>query len=182
MIKIIPTKLKQGIISSLILGALLSLLIFLMIQTLLAQVILDLILPYTEDAEGMFNIFLIFMLIESIGIIVSIVVPFFMGKMIPPRMIYISAILGLICMLLFWFVISFLTTFFWYPEIYVGLVGYDIIAYSPIIIVYYGIYVVGNITVIWWFTIITYYIFYTLFLYLFARKQSIRKIEVEYKW
>jgi len=182
VIKIIPTKLKQGIISSLILGCLLSSLIFLMIQTLLAQVILDLILPFTENAEGMFNIFLIFMLIESIGIVISIIVPFFMGKMIPMRMIYLSAILGLLSMLLFWFMISFLTTFFLYPEIYEGLVGYDVIAYSPIIIVYYGIYVVGDITVIWWFTIITYYIFYALFLYLFARKQSVRRIKVEYRW
>lgn len=182
MIKIIPTKLKQGIISSLILGCLLSSLIFLMIQTLLAQVILDLILPYTTDAEGMFNIFLIFMLIESIGIVISIIVPFFMEKIIPRWMIYASASLGLLSMLLLWFSISFLTTFFLYPEIYEGLEGYDIIKYSPIIIVYYGIYVVGDITVIWWFTIITYYIFYALFLYLFARNQSIRRIEVVYKW
>jgi hypothetical protein len=153
-----------------------------MIQTLFAQILLDLILPYTADAGGMFNIFMIFLLIESIGIVISIVVPFFMGKMIPARMIYVSAILSLISTLLLWFVISFLTTFFWYPEIYVGLEGFEIVAYSPIIIVYYGIYVVGNITIIWWFTIITYYIFYALFLYLFARKQSIRRIEVEYKW
>jgi len=182
VIKIIPTKLKQGIISSLILGALLSLLIFSMILTLFAQILLDLILPFTVDASGMFNIFIIFLLIESVGIVISIIVPFFMGKMIPARMIYLSAILGLISMLLFWYVISFLTTFFMYPEIYVGLVGYEVIGYSPIIIVYYGIYVVGSITVIWWFTIITYYIFYALFLYLFARKQSIRSIKVEYKW
>ena len=182
MIIIIPTKLKQGIISSLILGALLSLLIFLMIEVLLAQVILDLILPFMQSNEGLFMIFLIFMLIEMVGILISIAIPFFMFKVIPTRMIAISSILALLCMLLFWFMLSFLATFFYYPEIYAGLEGYEIIAYSPLIIVYYGVYVIEDITVIWWFSIITYYIFYALFLYLFARKQSIRKIEVEFKW
>jgi len=178
----LPIQVKKGIINSLIAGSLFTLLIFFMIMVLSAQLFLDIILPYTESADGMFNIFIIFMLIESIAIVISVVVPFFMGKAIKQYMIFASAILGILSMLLFFYVISFLSVFFYYSEIFEGLEGFDAIRYSPVIIVYFGIYVIGDITIIWWFSIIIYYCFYALFLYLFARKLTRKRIAVVYKW
>ena len=177
-------KLREGIISSILLSGLFSTLIFLMIEVIFAQMVLDYVLPLTQDSGMYFNVFLIFIGGEMIALTISIIIPFIMRRKLPKSLILKASLLGFLVNLVFWIILSFMLLFFLYPEIFKNIVGYEIIFITPVLVVYLGIYVFNDVTFIWFLSQITYFLFFALFLYLFGRKNrnTTRIIEVNYRW
>lgn len=162
------------IVASVILGAVISIIIFFMLEVLLAQLLVDLILDQLGK-NSYFNILLILLLGESIAVIINIVISILIIKQIKKSIVILSAGLALISNLfLLWFSISFIPLIIIYPEIFVNIEWYELPFTIPTLIMYFGIYIINDVTKIWLVTQITYFILFGFFIILFREKKKLR--------
>lgn len=172
------------IIASVILGSIVSIIIFFMLQVVYAQIIVDFILEQLGE-DAYMNILLILIGGEMIAIITSIVISIITVKQIKKTAVLTAAALAFISNLFLWFVISFVTMFTLYPEIFVNVEWYEIPAITPTLIMYFGIYVLNSVTMIWLVTQITYFILFAFYILLLRkRKKRIKRIKEKgrYRW
>lgn len=165
------------IFASVSLGALFSIMIFFMIEVFYAQVLLDYVIANLDDSDAYFNILLIFIGGEFIAILSSIITSLLIIRNVKRISIYKAILFSFILNLVLWFAISFLSIFFLFPEVFENIMGYEIIIISPILAVYFGVYVLNDITLVWIFTQITYFILFGIFLIRFyeSKKEEKRK-------
>lgn len=173
------------ILASVIMGAIISIIIFYMLEVIMAQFLVDLILDQLGE-DAYFNILLILLMGESIAIVVSIVISIMITKEIKKSIILVSAGLALISNLILWFAISFITMLISYPEIFQNIRWYEILFISPTLIMYFSIYILDNVTRIWLITQISYFILFGIIILLF-RKGKKKKIKIKeknknYRW
>lgn len=154
------------------LGALFSVMIFFMIEVLYAQVLLDYIIANLDNSNAYFNIFLIFIGGEIIALLISIGVSLLIIGNVKRISIYKAILLAFILNLVLWFAISFLSIFFIFPEVFENIIGYEILVISPILIVYFGVYVLNDITLVWIITQITYFVLFGIFLIVFYKPKK----------
>ena len=183
-----------NIISSVIIGSIISVLIFFMIQVLYAQILVDYIIQFLENQDVFFTIILIFSFGEIIALIISIIVSMIILRKVVRIQVFKAILFAFLINILFWFILSFLSLWFYYPEVFSEIVGYEIIFISPLLIVYFGIYILDNITLVWIFTQITYFILFGIFMNVFyvekrrnpiskeRRKLMEKPIEKKYRW
>lgn len=172
-------KINTRMLMTLVMGALFSILAWFMVQTLYAQILLDYVIGSFGD-DAYLNILFIFLIGELIAFGLSIIISFLVIQDIKRVALIQACILGFISNLLFWFMFSFLTIFILYPEVFSNIIGYEILIISPIIVMYFGIYVLNDITRIWLLTQISYWIFFGLFLVLFSNQKRIKKRKTYY--
>lgn len=183
-----------NIISSVIIGSIISILIFFMIQVLYAQILVDYIIQFLENQDVFFIIIFIFSFGEIIALIISIIVSMIILRKVVRIQVFKAILFAFMINILLWFGLSFLSLWFLYPEIFSEIIGYEIIFISPLLIVYFGIYILENITLVWIFTQISYFILFGIFMNLFyvkKRKNPISKkrrklmenpIETTFRW
>ena len=171
-----------------------SVLIFFMIQVLYAQILVDYIIQFLENQDVFFTIILIFSFGEIIALIISIIVSMIILRKVVRIQVFKAILFAFLINILFWFILSFLSLWFYYPEVFSEIVGYEIIFISPLLIVYFGIYILDNITLVWIFTQITYFILFGIFMNVFyvekrrnpiskeRRKLMEKPIEKKYRW
>ncbi len=165
------------------LGAFFSVMIFFMIEVFYAQVLLDYVITNLDDSNAYFNILLIFLGGEFIAILSSILTSLLIITNVKRISIYKAILLSFVINLVLWFAISFLSIFFLYPEVLENIMGYEIIIISPILAIYFGVYVLNDITLVWIFTQITYFILLGIFLIRFyePKKKKLRKKYLTYQ-
>jgi len=153
------------------LGSISTLLILLMLEVLLASIITDTILGFINDNLMLLVIILSLMLLT---IVIAFIIGFLISKDIALKSVRNASILSLVCLLSFLFVACNVTLFFNYRYIYSGLIGFEIIPVFPQVIVYFSIYMLGDVFNLFILIIIVYYVFFIFFLERFYKKRVLR--------
>ncbi len=159
MIKInITIKRKINIIG---IGSLSTLLILLMAEVLFAQILTDTILNSIND-----NIMLLIIMMGMFlfTIIISIIVGYFITQDITRKSVLKTTIMSFLCLLLSLFVISNVSLFIAYRSVYSEIHGFEILFIFPQVLIYFSIYILGDVFSLFIFEIIVYYVFFIFFL------------------
>jgi len=144
-------------------SGIISVIFFLMIEVFLAQVLLDIIIPFYES--GNFLIILITLIGFFISLFVSLVTGYFAtDQQIEKKFVTGASILSFLSNFLLWVAISYISIISFYPEILDGLTTLESLIAFPSIIGYFSIYVLDNVTFLWLYSQITYSIFFPIFL------------------
>lgn len=152
--------LKQKI-NIMIVGGVSTLLILLMVETAFAQIISDFLIGHISDN---LILFIIILGLFVFTIIISIVVGIFITKDIRRLSVLKASIMSLSCLLLFLFIISNATLFIRYKEIYSEIHGLQIVLIFPQVLIYFSIYILGDVFLLFILEIVVYYIFFVFFL------------------
>lgn len=144
-----------------------------MIEVLYAQIILDFVVELLSN-DAYLNVLLIFLGGEAIALAISVVASIFITQKIKKTAILKSALLSFLSNLLVWFIVSFVVLFVLYPGIFENIVGYEILIIAPVLVMYLGIYVIGDITLVWIYSQISYSFIFCGFLFAFRNEQKAR--------
>jgi len=140
-----------------------GILIFLMIQVLMAQVLLDTVILFIED-ENFLIIFII-----MVGFVISLIISIIAGYMasdlfIEKKYVIASSILTFLSNFLIWVFISYIYIGLNYPEIFEDLTVIQRIVIFPSVIGYFSIYYLENVVFLWIYSQVTYSILFMIFL------------------
>lgn len=143
------------------LGSISTLLILLMIEVLLAQILTDTILGYIND-----NLMLLIIIssLFLLTIIIAFIVGYLISKDITFKSVGKASFLSLGCLILFLFVVCNTMLYFHYSYIYDNIVGLDILWVFPKVLVYFAIYILGDVFNLFILIIVVYYVFFIFFL------------------
>ena len=145
----------------LIVGILVSVLFFFMIEVLFAFVIKNTVMGVMDNGFVLILIIIgLELLIFPIGVLVGIM----MTKQIKVNSVLKASLMAFICNLLFLIFVSYISLFIAYPVVFSEVSGAEIILIVPQVIVYFGIYILNNVILMFIFSIISYFVFYILFL------------------
>ena len=143
------------------LGSISTLLILLMVEVLFAQILTDTIIGSIND-----NLMLLVIIIGLflITIVVAFIVGYFITGDIKLKSVRNASIMSLACLLLFLFVVSNGSLFIFYRDVYQNIFGFQILLVFPQVLVYFSIYVLGDVFNLFLLQIIIYYLFFIFFL------------------
>lgn len=172
------------IVASGVMSIIISFIIFLMLQTFLAQILVDYVLQQISS-----NSYLIIMVILMVGLTIfmsiSIIISVLIATQIKRTAVLKSSFFALFLNLFIWFSISFLSLFYYYPNIFNNIRGWELLTVFPILLMYYSVYVLNNVTYIWFYIDISYGIIFMIFLYAFSsdrKKVKMKEKKSDYKW
>ena len=161
-------------------GLISSLLFLLMFYVLFAQILSDFVIGNVEDTSVLFAIILGLLLITFF---VSTVVGGMTIKGIKQTSIVKASIMSILLTLFVIILISYIGLFVLFPEVFRELQDIEIILIFPQVIVYFGIYVLGQIYVLFILTLVIYFLLFVSFLdvfYQYAPKKYMSK--KTYNW
>ena len=143
------------------LGSISTLLILLMTEVMFAQVLTDTLIGNIND-----NLML---LIVIIGLfLLTIVIAFILGYVITQdialKSVRNASIMSLMCLVLFLFGVANGSLFIFYRDVYSEVSGFEILWIFPQVLVYFSIYVLGDVFSLFILEIIIYYLFFIVFL------------------
>lgn len=145
-----------------------SLLIFLMIEVIWAQTLKSLIIDRTNTP--LLNFIIIFGFL--ISAIVSIISSLLTTNRELKRPALWSALIAFILNLFIWILISQILIEIRYPEVTENMNILEKFAAIPVILSYFAIYFLSNVTLLWIFSSVSYSILFALFVYLISKKKS----------
>jgi len=145
-------------------GSISTLLILLMIETLFFQIISDTLINNIND-----NLMLLIIVVGLFifTIIISIIVGYFVTQDISRGSVFRASIMSLECLIMFLFIVSNISLFFTYRNMYSGLTGnrsFLILPLFPQVLINFGIYILSEIFYLFILIIVVYYLFFVLFL------------------
>lgn len=145
----------------LIIGIVSSILLLFMIYVAFAQFFLK----YIEGTVAP-DFYLAFLIIGMlfISIFSSVITSFLTVKNVKLKSIIYSSLLAYLIHFLLIISISYISLFAYYPEVFSGLSGSDYFFVFPMVIVYFTIYVLEQFIYLFFISVITYYIFFVIFL------------------
>lgn len=143
------------------LGSVSTLLILLMTEVLFAQILTDTILGAIND-----NLMLLIIIIGLFlfTIIIAFIVGFLVIQDIALKSVRNASIMSLACLVLFLFVISNVSLFILYRDVYSQIYGFEILIVFPQVLVLFSIYVLNDVFNLFLLQIIVYYVFFVIFL------------------
>lgn len=161
-------------------GFISSLLILLMFYVLFAQVISDFVIG---QLEGMSILFIIMMSLLLLTLFSSVIISFFMVKDIKRVSIAKASVMSLIVTLFVIIILSYVSLFILYPDIFRELENIGIILVFPQVILYFGVYVLNEIYALFILTLVIYFIVYIMFLEVFYEHEPKKYVSKKnYKW
>ena len=143
------------------LGSISTLLILLMMEVLMAQIITNTILNNISDNLMLLIIITSLFLLTAI---IAFIVGYFITEDIALKSVRNASIMSLGCLLLFLFAISNGSLFIFYRNVYSKVCGFEILWIFPQVLVYFSIYVLGDVFNLFLLQIIIYYLFFVIFL------------------
>jgi len=165
-------------ISIFLLGLMFSIMLFFVIYTALAQVFTDFLIENFDDVT---NLSIIVLTLLILSFIVSIGVGLLICGDISKSVIYKSSIMSFLINFVILIFIGYLSMFILYPQVFTNIVGVQVIFIFPQIIVYFAIYVVGNIFYLYIGTQILYFIFFIIFLEKFYQFKRVKYVSPKYE-
>jgi len=151
-------------INVLIIGILVSVLFFFMIEVLFAFIIKNTVMGVMDNG---FVLMLIILGLELLMFPIGILVGIMMTKQIKLKSVLKASLMAFISNLFFLIVVSYISLFIAYPEVFSEVSGVEIILIVPQVLVYFGIYILNNIILLFIFSVVSYFIFYIIFLDVF---------------
>jgi len=151
----------KRMISIIGIGSISTLLILLMLEVAFAQVLTNTLIGNISD-----NLILLIIILGLflLTIIIAFVVGYFISQDIALKSVYKSSIMGLMCLMLFLFVVSNVSLFVLYREVYSKVSGFEILWIFPQVLVLFSVYVLGDVFSLFILEIIVYYCFFIVFL------------------
>ncbi|KKN47247.1 hypothetical protein LCGC14_0664680 [marine sediment metagenome] len=150
---------KIGIIGS---GIISTIIILLMLEVVYAQIISDTILNNLDDNT------ILLIIVSGLFIftlIISVAVSLIITQDIKRTKVLRSSILSLIITLIILFMVSNITLILFYPVIFSELGEYyELLLIFPQVLIYFGVFILGDIFNLFFFTIIVYYVLFVYFL------------------
>ncbi|MCP4651528.1 MAG: hypothetical protein GY853_15810 [PVC group bacterium] len=156
-------------INILAIGIVATLLLFFIIQTAFARVLVDLFIGYLGNDMMLFLIIIGF---ESIVFFVSLAVGILVSEDIKKISVLKASLMAFILNLIFLMILSYISMFIMYPDIFSELQGPEVIIAFPTVMVYFSIYVLGQVFYLFVISIVSYYIFFTIFIGVFYQYKS----------
>jgi len=140
-----------------------GILIFLMVQVLMAQILLDTIISLFETGN------LLILTIIMIGFIISMVISIIAGfltsdLLIEKKYVLSASILSFLSNFAIWVLISYLYVAYNFPELFQDTSVFEKIIIFPTVIGYFAIYYLQNVTYLWIYSGVTYSILFAIFL------------------
>jgi len=158
------------ILSVLVVGIISTLLIFFILQVAFARFLVDFVI------ENLGNEFILAMIIigfESIVLIVALAVSLWLADEIRTISVLKSSLMAFLVNLIFLFTLSYIMMFILYPEVFSNIQNpIEMVVIFPTILIYFSIYVLGEVLHLFILSIISYYIFYVVFLNVFYEYNS----------
>ncbi|MBD3343091.1 MAG: hypothetical protein GF353_28595 [Candidatus Lokiarchaeota archaeon] len=145
-------------------------LLFLMFEVIWAQLLKDLIIDRSGSNDYLLTGIILggFLLSAIISIISSLLSS---NKIIRKYSLW-AALIGFIVNLFLWILICYIAIILRYPEITQDLNILEKIIAIPIILAYFSIYFLSNVTLLWIISLVTYALIFSIVLYLLSRKKS----------
>ncbi len=142
-------------------GSISTLLTLLMLETLMAQILTDTIIGNISD-----NLMLLIIMISLFlfSMVISVIVGYFITKDMTRKSVFKATIMSLGCLLLFLFIVSNGLLLISYRNVYSKISGFEIVPIFPQVLVYFSIYILGDVFNLFILIIIVYYIFFIFFL------------------
>jgi len=143
------------------LGSISTLLVLLMSEVLFAQILTNTILNNISD-----NLMLLIIIIGLflMTILIAFIVGYFISQDIALKSVRNSSIMSLGCLLFFLFIVSNVSLFVLYRDVYSKIYGFDIIGIFPQVLVYFSIYILEDVFNLFILTIVVYYVIFVVFL------------------
>ena len=143
------------------LGSISTLLILLMMEVLFAQILTSTLIGNISN-----NLMLLIIILGLFlfTIIIAFIVGYFITGDIKLKSVRNASIMSLACLLLFLFVVSNGSLFIFYRNVYQNIFGFQILLVFPQVLVYFSIYVLGDVFNLFLLQIIIYYLFFIFFL------------------
>ncbi len=142
-------------------GSISTLLILLMVETFFAQLISDFLI---ENISNNLILFIIILGLFLFTIIISSIIGYIITKDMTQKSVFKASIMSLGCLLLFLFIFSNGSLLIAYPNVYSKISGFEIVPIFPHVLVYFSIYILGDVFNLFILIIIVYYVFFIIFL------------------
>lgn len=154
------------------LGSISTLLILLMTEVLFAQILVSTLIGNISD-----NLMLLIIILGLFlfTIIIAFVVGYFISQDIALKSVRNASIMSLACLISFLFVVSNVSLFILHRNVYSKIFGFEIIWVFPQVLVYFSIYVLGDVFNLFLLQIIVYYLFFIFFLEKLYKKKVKRR-------
>ena len=160
---------KKRILGILVLGIGASFAFFFILQVFAAKIIVDFIMGYLGNEAMLFLIILGF---EGIVLVVSVAVGLMLSGPVKLVMVYKATLMSFLSNLIFLIVLSYVSMIVMYPEVFSEVEGPEIIFIFPSVLVYFSIYVLGQVFYLFYLSIISYYAFFIIFMKVFYEYES----------
>ena len=150
-------------------GSLSTLLILLMMEVLFAQILTDSLINNISD-----NIMLLIIMTGMFlfTIVISVIVGYFITQDITRMSVLKTTIMSFICLILFLFIVSNVSLFIFYKNVYSEIHGFEILFIFPQVLIYFSIYILNDVFNLFILQIITYYVFFIIFLEKLYKKKE----------
>ena len=152
---------SQKQINIVVIGIASSFLVFFLIYTFFARILVSTIL---ENLESYFALLMIFVGLELITVISSIIVGIMITDKMNQSAVLKASIMALLSNLVLLIVISYTCMWIFYPEIFNEIYGFEIIIMMPSVLIYFSIYVLGHPIFLFILSIFSYFMFFLIFL------------------
>lgn len=143
------------------LGSVSTLFILLMVEVMFAQFLTNTLIGNISD-----NLMLLIIILGLFlfTIIIAFIVGYFITGDIKLKSVRNASIMSLGCLLLFLFAVANGSLFIFYRNVYQNIFGFEIIWIFPQVLVYFSIYILGDVFNLFLLQIIVYYVFFVIFL------------------
>ncbi|KKN08941.1 hypothetical protein LCGC14_1051670 [marine sediment metagenome] len=138
-----------------------SLLVFLIIQVGFAQTLVDFVLDHISDD---FTLSLIIFGLLSIAFIASIGTSILLTQFLSELSVLYASSLAYYASFISLIIISYIFMFLKFRSVFSMVHGFEIMLIFPQVIITFGLYVLGNIIVLFIISMVLYYLFFILFL------------------
>jgi len=151
----------KRMISIIGIGSISTLLILLMLEVAFAQVLTNTLIGNISD-----NLILLIIILGLflLTIIIAFVVGYFVSQDIALKSVRNASIMSLGCLFLFLFIVANGSLFILHRSVYSKVSGFEILWIFPQVLVYFSIYVLGDVFSLFILEIIVYYCFFIVFL------------------
>ena len=164
-------------VSIVILGLMISVMVFFIIYVAFAQFLSDFIIENFDDVT---NLSILVLGLLFISFISSIAVGILICTDLKKSVVLKASIMAFCINFLILILISYISMFVLYPWIFENIIGFQIILIFPQVIIYFGIYVMQNIFYMFILSQFIYFIIFVIFLEKFHQYRKIKYISPSY--
>jgi len=150
-------------------GSIASVLLFFLLEVVFARTLIATVIGQYDDYT---ILFLIILGLQLISMIIPIFVSLWITENVRKSSIYKATFLALLTNIVFLIGVSYISLFILYPQVFSGVEGLEIVLVLPSVLVYFGLYILGNVFALFIVSVISYYFFYLIFLEKFYQYKS----------
>ncbi len=152
-------------------GSMIAFLVLIMSEVLFAEILTNLVIRNIDD---LFVLYLIVFGLQLFGLIISAIVGFWITEDIRSTTIIKATILSFLVNLFFWIILSYIMDYFFYPVAYEELSGIEIVFVFPQVMLYFAIYIIGDIILFMLLNQVGYFLFFIVFLESFYERKGFK--------